>query len=55
MLDEKILSFFWQVSAPDYRRRCVSAWGASVKDMGAGLCAVTKLKTSSDTILRFLK
>lgn len=29
--------------------------GASVKDMGAGLCAVTKLQTSPETILGFLK
>lgn len=29
--------------------------GASVKDMGKGLCAVTKLQTSPDTILQLLK
>ena len=29
--------------------------GASVKDMGAGLCAVTKLQTSPETILGLLK
>ena len=29
--------------------------GASVKDMGAGLCAVTKLNASPETILGFLK
>ena len=29
--------------------------GASVKDMGAGLCAVTKLQTSLETILELLK
>ena len=29
--------------------------GASVKDMGIGLCAVTKLQTSPDTILQLLK
>ena len=29
--------------------------GASVKDMGAGLCAVTKLQASSETILGMLK
>ena len=29
--------------------------GASVKDMGAGMCAVTKLQVSPDTILGFLK
>ena len=29
--------------------------GASVKDMGAGLCAVTKMQTSPETILELLK
>ena len=29
--------------------------GASVKDMGAGLCAVTKLQTSPEMILGLLK
>lgn len=29
--------------------------GASVKDMGIGLCAITKMQTSPDTILQMLK
>ena len=29
--------------------------GASIKDMGAGLCAVTELQTSPETILDLLK
>jgi hypothetical protein len=29
--------------------------GASVKDIGAGMCAITKLQVSPDTILGFLK
>ncbi len=28
--------------------------GASVKDMGAGMCAVTKMNVSSETILKYL-
>ena len=28
--------------------------GASVKDMGAGMCAVTKMEVSPDTILKYL-
>ena len=30
-------------------------FGASVKDMGAGLCAVTKLQVLPETILKLLK
>ena len=29
--------------------------GASVKDMGVGMCAVTKMQVSSETILQLLK
>ena len=29
--------------------------GASIKDMGAGLCAITEMQVSPDTILRMLK
>ena len=29
--------------------------GASVKDMGAGMCAVTKMEVSSETVLQLLK
>ena len=29
--------------------------GASVKDMGAGMCAVTKMQVSPETILQLLK
>lgn len=28
--------------------------GASVKDMGAGMCAVTKMEVSPDTVLNYL-
>ncbi|UKK65594.1 hypothetical protein L6473_03100 [Prevotella communis] len=29
--------------------------GASVKDMGAGMCAVTKMEVSPETVLQLLK
>ena len=32
-----------------------TVFGASVKDMGNGLCAVTKLQASPETILGMLK
>ena len=33
----------------------VALLGASVKDMGVGMCAVTKMQVSPETVLQLLK